>query len=87
MFACVPVYTLGHMHTFGLLGNLCSSPVVQADAVLTANMGGSRERRVGRGEGRALVSVGGPDPQARKEFGSFDIFLLDQLISKYDINL
>lgn len=53
---------------------------VQADNVLTANVGGSPRRRGRRGEGRALVSVGGPDPQAGKEFGPFDIFSLDQII-------
>ena len=34
----------------------------------------------GRQEGRALVSGGEPEPQARKEFGSFAMFLLDHII-------
>jgi hypothetical protein len=29
---------------------------------------------------RGGMSVGGPDPKARKEFGSFALFLLDQII-------
>ena len=53
---------------------------VPTDAVLTTNVGSIHREEDGRGEGRALVSVGGPDPQARKEFGSFGVFLLDQII-------
>lgn len=52
---------------------------VPTDAVLTTNVGRIHGED-GRREGRALVSVGGPDPQARKEFGSFGVFLLDHII-------
>lgn len=84
MHMCLYVRLCRHLHTCIHLVSMGTSEVVQtpvpADAVLTTNVGGSPERRCGRGEGRALVSVGGPDPQAREEFGSFDIFLLDQII-------
>ena len=45
------------------------------------NVGRNRTEE-GWARGReAPVSAGGPDTQARKEFGFFGLFLLDQIIS------
>lgn len=79
VYMCVCIHTLAHMHTFGFHGNLWSNSkcLFRQMLCLILMWGGTTQRRGGRREGRALVSVGGPDLQARKEFGSLVIFLLD----------
>ena len=76
------IYTHTHIHLhtciysvpLGTFGAVLS--VVQTDAVLTTNVG--RILRTGWRAGER--AVGGPDPQESKEFGSFGVFLLDQII-------
>ena len=82
------IYVYLHLHTcihlvpLETFGAVLS--IVQTDAVLTTDVG--RIRRAGwRAGGRTLVAVGGSDPQASKEFGSFGVFLLNQIIRQLNM--
>ena len=81
VFICIYVHIYLHTYIHLVLLGTCGAvvSVVLTDAVLTTNVG--RILRAGwRAERRALVAVGGPDPQASKEFGLFGVLLLDQII-------